>query len=166
MGWERVSCTHCGLPFRVAKGRPGEVVFCCTGCAVAWRLGTGGAGGGGGLKASWLAGVLGTGFLVVNQGLAAGLAALAERTGEGGLTAGQWAVVSWVLGVAGWVGLGWVQRASGAAGRWDRGVWVAGGAGLLGAIWLGGPGWGWVVNGVVAGWALRGIKKPAAKGRF
>lgn len=37
---ERLTCDYCGLPFRAPyKAAPGEKVFCCSGCALASRLG-------------------------------------------------------------------------------------------------------------------------------
>src|SRR5262245_61966083 len=37
---QRVTCSYCGLPFRVARPpAAGEPTYCCSGCAMASRLG-------------------------------------------------------------------------------------------------------------------------------
>ncbi len=41
----QVQCSYCGLPFKVRSVEAGRPVYCCSGCALASRLPTAGAGG-------------------------------------------------------------------------------------------------------------------------
>jgi len=40
----KIPCTFCGLPVRVASERPDHPVYCCSGCALAAQIPTGGGG--------------------------------------------------------------------------------------------------------------------------
>lgn len=84
----KVVCTHCGLPFTAARPEPGRAAFCCSGCALAFRLA---AGPGEGPPTRVVFAAIGLAFLFFNQvvaALLAGLSPAATGFGVGSLALG------------------------------------------------------------------------------
>lgn len=158
---QRVTCSYCGLPFRTGRTpAAGEAVYCCSGCAMASRLGIDGE------KfpvTPQLVFGLVYGFVVFNQ-LAVGLFAGALlREGRTDLAA-LLQRIDVALGVAVFLGaLGWLARA-----RWIRiadamvfallagplvaGVILALGGRLSEAVWL-----SFGTNALLGAWQSRGL---------
>ena len=153
---DRVTCHHCGLPFRTWRVDPGRPVFCCTGCAVANRIPVD-AQGNFPVNAT-LVSALAAGFVYFNQLLFWMLAALLAGEGKDD-SAAKAAMVSLLAGAATWLVLsGWLFR-SGAGRVGDMLV-----AGLVLAIGIAGWASGSLAcsaaaNGLLLAWSVRGLFK-------
>ncbi len=100
----KLVCTHCGLPFASASASRDRPVFCCSGCALAFRLSAEA-----GTDASarpLIVTALGAVFLEFNQMLGAVLATL--------VPGGAWGAISLALGLATWAALASFQFQAGA----------------------------------------------------
>ena len=110
---ERLTCDYCGLPFRAPRRPPaGEKAFCCSGCALASRLGIEGDR----FPVSpQLVFDLALAFSVFNQLLLVLLAAALRRDGRGDAAAWCVAISASLGGLSYLAALGWQWRS-----RWLR----------------------------------------------
>jgi hypothetical protein len=164
----KVVCSHCGLPFSVARPVKDRAVFCCSGCALAARVSRDDHGQ---FAANGpLVTALGVGFAGFNQVLFWLLSELLARRADG--EAGSEAMVNaarvaWAslgLGAAVWLTIVVIQWRLGARRIADMLV-VLSGATLLGiGIWMPSPACALAATATQGAWALRGLKrkkKPA-----
>ncbi len=161
----KVVCSHCGLPFSVARPAKDRAVFCCSGCALAARVSPGEEGGDA-RPAGVLVAALTIGFTGFNQVLFWVLAVLVSRRAEAGVgsAAGEeglgWASIG--AGAAVWLAITAVQWRLGAR-RVADGVVAVLGAVLLGlACWMVSPGCALAASAAQAAWALRGLGRKRA----
>jgi hypothetical protein len=152
----KVVCTHCGLPFVTGRAEQGRPVFCCSGCAFAFRI-KASAGAGSAPAPGYLA-ALGAGFLLFNQALGALLAHLA---GSGSV----FTVASLASGSLAWFAILFFQRESGVRRVADR---VVAGCLLAGLGWSAAslnPGAALGFNALFATWSLRGLARKMLRGK-
>ncbi len=143
----KVVCTHCGLPFTSAGTTRDLPFFCCSGCALAFRLSSGA--GEDAEARPLLATALGAAFLLFNQMLGAVLATLAPS--------GFFAPLSLALGLAAWALVAVFQFRAGARRLRDH---IAATLCLLAwgaAAFAVSPGLAFVVCAGFALWAVRGV---------
>jgi hypothetical protein len=156
-----VVCTHCGLPFRVARVTPDKPVYCCSGCALAARVPVDAQGQfpvNGALVTA-----LGVGFVTFNQILFWLLAVLLARDGRTD-TAAKLVLASLAAGGVVWAALAWLQLAVGARRLLDFAVLgVGAGVVILGVIALE-PCVAFAGNLGVIAWSLRGVRRRAKSG--
>jgi len=153
----KVTCEHCGLPFAVARATPGRALYCCSGCALAARVPVD-ASGQFPVNAT-LVTALGLGFGLFNQLLFWLLAVLVARRDEGLENAERLALVSFAIGAAVWAALVLCQARVGARRLADGVLAAASGAGLAWAWSVATPGLAFAANGLLALWALRGLRR-------
>jgi hypothetical protein len=151
-----VVCTHCGLPFRVARVRQDKPVYCCSGCALAARVPVDAEGQfpvNGALVTT-----LGVGFAAFNQLLLWLLALLLAREGQVE-TAATLTLASLALGLGVWGALASLQIGVGARRVLDLAVLGAGaGAVVLGVI-VREPCLALAGNIGVIAWSVRGVRR-------
>lgn len=155
-----VVCDHCGLPFRVARVRPGQPVYCCSGCALAARVPVDAQGQfpvNGALVTA-----LGVGFVAFNQLLFWLLAVLLVREGQIE-TAGKLTLASLGAGVAVWGAVVWLQIAVGARRGLDLLVMAVAASALGLAIYSSEPCVALVGNLGLIAWSLRGVRRRKNK---
>lgn len=155
-----VICEHCGLPFRVTRVRPGQPVYCCSGCALAARVPVDAQGQfpvNGALVTA-----LGVGFVAFNQLLFWLLAVLLAREGQI-QTAGKLTLASLAAGVAVWGAVVGLQFVVGARRVLDSVVMVAGAAAVTLGIVAGEPCVALAGNLGLIAWSLRGVRRRKNK---
>jgi hypothetical protein len=151
-----VVCDHCGLPFRVTRVRPGQPVYCCSGCALAARVPVDAQGQfpvNGALVTA-----LGVGFVAFNQLLFWLLAVLLVREGQIE-TAGKLTLASLGAGVAVWGAVVWLQIAVGARRGLDLLVMAVAVAALGLAFYSSEPCVALAGNLGLIAWSLRGVRR-------
>lgn len=153
----KVTCEHCGLPFAAVRAKPGRALYCCSGCALAARVPVD-ANGQFPVNAA-LVTALGLGFGLFNQLLFWLLAMLVARRDEGLENAARLAWFSFAVGAAVWAALVVCQAQVGARRGADWVLAAATGAGLAWAWSEATPGFALAANGVLALWALRGLRR-------
>jgi len=160
----RISCSYCGLPFQVRRIETGRNYYCCSGCALASRLPTGGANGQFPVTPALIA-ALGVGFAYFNEVLFWTLALALAREHRAG-PAQVFALISAGLGVLVWAALV-VVLGRAAARRWSDALLAAATLAVLaGAFWPGlSAGRAVGVNLVLAIWAVRGWCKQKLFGK-
>ena len=155
-----VICTHCGLPFRVARVRPDKPVYCCSGCALAARVPVDAEGQfpiNGALVTA-----LGVGFAAFNQLLVWLLALLLARQGQV-QTAATLTLASLAMGIVVCGAVAALQIGVGARRVLDLAVLGAGaGAVVLGVI-VREPCLALAGNIGVIVWSVRGVRRQVQR---
>jgi len=152
----KVVCTHCALPFSVARAEPGAPAFCCSGCAFAFRLSSAKAETS--APAAGLVAALGVVFLVFNQALNALLYSLRPE-GTGFLLG------SFAAGFLAWVAVVVAQRQSRSWRISDR---VVGVMVLAALVWSAANMRPWLALGcnvLLLAWSLRGLARKMFRGK-
>ena len=145
----KLVCTHCGLPFASARAPRPPPAFCCSGCALAFRLAA--EPGDDASARPLLATALGAVFLWFNQMLGAVLATL--------LPEGVFGTISLALGLAAWAVVTGFQFQAGVRRIRDG---IAAIACLLAwgaAAFTSRPGLAVVAGAGFAIWAMRGLAR-------
>jgi len=164
----KVICSHCGLPFSLARPAKDRAVFCCSGCALASRVLPASAEEGEARPSGPLVVALSVGFAGFNQVLFWLLSELLGRRAgarAGGVVEGEMvnainlAWVSLGLGVVVCLAIAVIQWRLGARRAMDGVVGVLGAALLVLALWSVSPACGLAASAMLATWALRGIKR-------
>jgi len=151
-----VVCTHCGLPFRVARVRPDKPVYCCSGCALAARVPVDAEGQfpvNGALVTA-----LGVGFAAFNQLLLWLLALLLAREGQVE-TAAKLTLASLALGGVVWGALASLQIGVGARRVLDLAVLGVGACAVVLGVIVREPCLALAGNIGVIAWSVRGVRR-------